>query len=134
MENYGEKFSEALRIERIEAEASAQYSSPNQSSAGGRAQPMMTPARSLAQPMMTPARSLARPGDEESAPGTMVPPTPVPAAKVAAESDVLKDSGKVQFTLKLLRRLEREGHRVLVFSQSKKVLNIIQVRSQRDCT
>ncbi|KFP74990.1 DNA excision repair protein ERCC-6-like, partial [Acanthisitta chloris] len=39
---------------------------------------------------------------------------------------VIKESGKMQFLVGLLERLREEGHRTLVFSQSRKMLDIIE--------
>jgi SNF2 family DNA or RNA helicase len=39
---------------------------------------------------------------------------------------VVEQSGKVRFLLDLLKRLKKEGHRVLIFSQSVKMLDLIE--------
>jgi len=40
--------------------------------------------------------------------------------------DTIKFSSKITFTFELLKNLKKEGHRVLVFSMSKKILNILE--------
>jgi len=42
------------------------------------------------------------------------------------EGDELQQSGKLQFLMDLLANLKREDHRVLIFSQSRKMLDLIQ--------
>lgn len=39
---------------------------------------------------------------------------------------LVQESGKLVFLVQLLQRLKSEGHRTLVFSQSRKMLDIIQ--------
>ena len=39
---------------------------------------------------------------------------------------LVRESGKLVFLIKLLDRLKEEGHRCLVFSQSRKILDIMQ--------
>lgn len=39
---------------------------------------------------------------------------------------LLAESGKIQFLLELLHNLTAEGHRTLVFSQSRKMLDIVE--------
>ncbi|XP_069796561.1 DNA excision repair protein ERCC-6-like isoform X2 [Narcine bancroftii] len=43
-----------------------------------------------------------------------------------SEEQLIEESGKLVFLLGLLERLREEGHRTLVFSQSRKMLDIIQ--------
>ena len=43
-----------------------------------------------------------------------------------ADETLIAESGKLVFLVELLDNLKSEGHRCLVFSQSRKVLNIIQ--------
>ncbi|NXX76879.1 ERC6L protein, partial [Urocolius indicus] len=43
-----------------------------------------------------------------------------------SDETVIQESGKMQFLVGLLERLRQEGHRTLVFSQSRKMLDIIQ--------
>jgi SNF2 family DNA or RNA helicase len=38
----------------------------------------------------------------------------------------IKFSSKITFTFELLKNLKKEGHRVLIFSMSKKILNIFE--------
>ena len=40
--------------------------------------------------------------------------------------DLLRDSVKLRVLIKLTQRLTRQGHRVLVFSQSKLMVDIMQ--------
>ena len=35
-------------------------------------------------------------------------------------------SSKLQFCIELMKNLKKEGHRVLVFSMSKKILNLLE--------
>ena len=37
----------------------------------------------------------------------------------------MQESSKIQFLLKLVRNLKEENHRVLIFSQSRKMLDIV---------
>src|SRR5690606_35387907 len=55
-------------------------------------------------------------------------------AKLAAgPQDVVEQSGKLDFTARLLDNLLLQGHRVLIFSQWQKMLDIIgQVLDERD--
>ncbi|XP_020663366.3 DNA excision repair protein ERCC-6-like [Pogona vitticeps] len=46
---------------------------------------------------------------------------------------LMKESGKLGFLVTLLERLQREGHRTLVFSQSRKMLDIIERILRRRC-
>ena len=39
---------------------------------------------------------------------------------------LMEESGKLQFLMDLLKQLSNEGHRTLVFSQSRKMLDIIE--------
>ena len=39
---------------------------------------------------------------------------------------LIAESGKMQFLVQLLAQLRREGHRTLIFSQSRKMLDVIQ--------
>ncbi|XP_015715534.1 DNA excision repair protein ERCC-6-like [Coturnix japonica] len=43
-----------------------------------------------------------------------------------SDETLIQESGKMQFLLGLLERLREEGHRTLVFSQSRKMLDIIE--------
>jgi len=43
-----------------------------------------------------------------------------------SSQDLLEESGKVQFLIKLLKSMKGTNHRTVVFSQSRKILNIIQ--------
>lgn len=43
--------------------------------------------------------------------------------------ELQQESNKLQFTVSLMERLNQEGHRVLLFSQSKRVLDQIQLIS-----
>ncbi|XP_021403465.2 DNA excision repair protein ERCC-6-like [Lonchura striata] len=43
-----------------------------------------------------------------------------------SDETVIEESGKMQFLVGLLERLREEGHRTLVFSQSRKMLDIIE--------
>ncbi|XP_076331442.1 DNA excision repair protein ERCC-6-like isoform X2 [Tachypleus tridentatus] len=43
-----------------------------------------------------------------------------------SDDDLIEESGKLGFLLSLLNQLRKEGHRTLVFSQSRKILDIIQ--------
>ncbi|XP_022256927.1 DNA excision repair protein ERCC-6-like [Limulus polyphemus] len=43
-----------------------------------------------------------------------------------SDDDLIEESGKLGFLLSLLNQLREEGHRTLVFSQSRKILDIIQ--------
>ncbi|XP_010201063.2 DNA excision repair protein ERCC-6-like [Colius striatus] len=43
-----------------------------------------------------------------------------------SDETVIQESGKMQFLVGLLERLREEGHRTLVFSQSRKMLDIIE--------
>ena len=43
-----------------------------------------------------------------------------------ADEVLIKESGKLVFLIKLLDQLKVEGHRCLVFSQSRKILDIMQ--------
>ena len=43
-----------------------------------------------------------------------------------ADEVLVKESGKLVFLIKLLDQLKVEGHRCLVFSQSRKILDIMQ--------
>ncbi|XP_068061167.1 DNA excision repair protein ERCC-6-like [Anomalospiza imberbis] len=44
-----------------------------------------------------------------------------------SDETVIQESGKMQFLVGLLERLREEGHRTLVFSQSRKMLDIIEL-------
>ncbi|NWQ71057.1 ERC6L protein, partial [Neopipo cinnamomea] len=44
-----------------------------------------------------------------------------------SDETMLQESGKMQFLVGLLERLREEGHRTLVFSQSRKMLDIIEL-------
>ena len=48
--------------------------------------------------------------------------------------ELVKQSGKLDFCIQLLRQLKREGHRVLIFSQSLKMLDMISAVLQHDNT
>ena len=43
-----------------------------------------------------------------------------------ADDILIRESGKLVFLIKLLDQLKEEGHRCLVFSQSRKILDIMQ--------
>lgn len=43
-----------------------------------------------------------------------------------ADNILINESGKLRFLVELLDRLKKEGHRCLVFSQSRKMLDIMQ--------
>ena len=44
-----------------------------------------------------------------------------------------QDSGKLHTLDKLLKELRAEGHRVLLFAQMTKMLNILEVRQRSTC-
>lgn len=47
----------------------------------------------------------------------------------------LESSSKIKFVFKLLENLKAEGHRVLIFSKSKMLLNMVQdIMAMRDYT
>ena len=50
------------------------------------------------------------------------------ANRVKAIDDeiLIKESGKLRFLVQLMARLKQEGHRTLIFSLSRKMLDIIQ--------
>lgn len=50
------------------------------------------------------------------------------ANRVEAIDDeiLIKESGKLRFLVQLMSQLKQEGHRTLIFSMSRKMLNIIQ--------
>ena len=60
-------------------------------------------------------------GDEEGSSLTMQP-----KGKGVCETVLTQESCKVVFLVSLLDNLKSEGHRCLVFSQSRKMLDIIQ--------
>ena len=66
----------------------------------------------------------------EAAPGSARPPSGASVFEVVGRTpssdELLRDSVKLRVLLKLARRLRRGGHRLLVFSQSTKMLDIIQ--------
>ena len=43
-----------------------------------------------------------------------------------SNEELLAESGKLQMLMDLLKRLSMDGHRTLVFSQSRKMLDIIE--------
>jgi hypothetical protein len=60
-------------------------------------------------------------------PGLLTPFTPLESRVVVPSvEDLLADSGKLQVLDTLLERLKREGHRVLIFSQMTKLIDILE--------
>ena len=142
--NYG-AYREALGLDGLPSSpataTTATASTPAESSVG-RAVPI-TPARSLVpgSPMatnqgaafgraapITPARSLVvrhhggrHPQPEASWQEQLATST----AGDGVHTSLIQESGKLKFALELLERLHAEGHRVLLFSQSKQMLNMI---------
>ncbi len=53
--------------------------------------------------------------------------TEIEQAKEAKDySALIQQSSKLQFLFKLMEELQKDGHRLLIFSMSKKMLNLVE--------
>ena len=137
--NYG-AYREALGLDGLPGSPAAAATAA--SSAVGRAVPI-TPARSLVpgSPMapnqgaafgraapITPARSLVarhHGGNPPQPEASWQEQLATSTAGDDVHTSLIQESGKLKFALELLERLHAENHRVLLFSQSKQMLNMI---------
>uniref|UniRef100_A0A3P8ZQJ7 DNA excision repair protein ERCC-6-like n=1 Tax=Esox lucius TaxID=8010 RepID=A0A3P8ZQJ7_ESOLU len=80
-------------------------------------------------PRLLSARAIAQLGLEEGISTNLQPDENESAAQRIdniSDETLISESGKLMFLIALLEKLKEEGHRTLVFSQSRKMLDIIQ--------
>ncbi|XP_022086433.1 DNA excision repair protein ERCC-6-like [Acanthaster planci] len=89
--------------------------------------PRLLPARACIQlGLETADNTWADEDDDDSDAARSKNRTSNPALQAMADEVLLTESCKLQFLVSLLVNLRREGHRTLVFSQSRKMLDIIE--------